>query len=140
MISYNLILVLNPSETKVLMCKRMTDPYLGKYNLVGGKIEDGENELESAYRELIEETGITRNDITLFEFIDFVWHPVKMKMKVYIGRLEHQVSLIEEAHPLEWIDISSNFFDGESFAGEGNIGHMIQIYKQTRKVYFNDEK
>jgi len=139
MISYNLILILDPSESHVLMCKRKTDPYLGKYNLVGGKIEDGENELDSAYRELLEETAITDKDIQLHEFIDFIWHPVQMKMKVYIGRLFHEVSLVEEAHPLEWIDISSNFFDGDMFAGEGNIGHMIEIYKQTRKVYFKNE-
>lgn len=140
MISYNLLLVLNPEESHILMCKRMTDPYVGKYNLCGGKIEDGENELDSAYRELEEETGITKSDITLHEFIDFVWHPVDMKMKVYIGRLLHDVSLVEEAHPLEWIEITNNFFDGNVYAGEGNIGHMIEIYKQTRKVYFTDEK
>lgn len=140
MIPYNLLLVLNPKETHVLMCYRTKDPYIGKYNLLGGKIEDNENELDSAYRELEEESGITKNDITLFPFIDFVWHPVQMKMNVFIGKLTQSKPLIHEVHPLEWIPLTSNFFDLERFAGEGNIGHMIEIYFQTREVYFNDEK
>lgn len=138
MTKYNLILVLNPEETAVLMCKRVKDPYLGKYNLVGGKIENDENPLESAYRELEEETGITKSDISIQPFIDFVWHPVDMLMHVFIGRLRHDVSVVEEVHPLHWIDVESNFFDTNVFAGEGNIGHMIAIYKLERDVIFHD--
>lgn len=32
----------------------------------------------------------------------------------------------EEAHPLEWLSIDENFFDLDRFAGEGNIGHMVE--------------
>ena len=139
MIEYNLIMILNPQEQHVLMCKRIKDPYNGKYNLVGGKIEDGEDYYYSAYRELEEETGITKQDVILHEFIDFVWHPIHMKMKVFIGRLNQEVELVEEVHPLEWVSINENFFDGDRFAGEGNIGHMVEIYKQTRKELFDYE-
>lgn len=138
MTRYNLIFVLNPSETKVLMCKRIKDPYIGKYNLVGGKIDAGEDLLDSAYRELLEETGITTNDITLQPYIDFIWHPVHMQMHVFIGKLVHDVTLIPEVHPLEWMDITANFFDTDNFAGEGNIGHMMAIYKLRRKEIFDD--
>ena len=65
----NVILVYNKSEDKILMCKRAKEPYKGKYNLVGGKVEKNEN-----------------------------------------------------------------FFDLDKFAGEGNIGHMLQqaeIYKNN---------
>ncbi len=136
MTKYNLIMVLDPSEEFLLMCYRQKNPYQGKYNLVGGKIEDGEEPLDSAYRELEEETGISSHHITLFPFIDYVWHPVDMSMNVFIGKLHQKVELIEEANPLHWIAIDANFFDGNIYAGEGNIGHMVQIYKQTRGVYF----
>jgi 8-oxo-dGTP diphosphatase len=135
---FNLIMVLNPDETKVLMCLRSKDPYQGKYNLVGGKIEDGEDYLTSAYRELFEETGISKDRLVLSDFMDFVWHPIEMQMKVYIGRLETEVELVEEAHKLAWIDIDENFFDTDRFAGEGNIGHMIHIYKIHRNEIFKD--
>ena len=38
----NVILVYNKSEDKILMCKRAKEPYKGKYNLVGGKVEPNE--------------------------------------------------------------------------------------------------
>ena len=36
---YNLVMVLNKKETHMLMCLRTKDPYLGLYNLPGGKID-----------------------------------------------------------------------------------------------------
>lgn len=135
-ISYNLCFVLNKEETKLLMGFRSKNPYKGLYNLLGGKIELDEDPLQSAYRELEEESGIGRNDITLFPFMDYIWHPLNMEMKVYIGRLEEDVKLVQEIHELEWIDISENFYDMSKFAGEGNIGHMVEIYNQTKKVLF----
>lgn len=135
---YNLIMVLNPNESKVLMIKRTKDPYRGKFNFVGGRIEDGEDLLDSAYRELFEESGITKEDIELHPYVDFTWYPVDMKMHVFIGRLTKEVTLVTEIHPLHWMDINSNFFDTNQFAGEGNIGHMIEIYHQTRSFYYDD--
>ncbi|MDY0317305.1 MAG: NUDIX domain-containing protein [Candidatus Izemoplasmatales bacterium] len=135
---YNLILVLNKDESKVLMCHRSKNPYIGKYNLVGGKIEKDEDYIQSAYRELFEETGITDKQIKLSTFMDFVWHPIDMKMIVFIGKLKENVSLVEEAHKLYWIDINENFYDTDKFAGEGNIGHMIEIYKLHRNKIFED--
>ena len=52
------------SGEKLLFCKRMKDPYKGKYNLVGGKIEPSEDGFVAAYRELEEETGITKEQVT----------------------------------------------------------------------------
>ena len=40
-----------------LMCKRTKQPYMGMYNLVGGKIEKENDGLNEAYRELEEEIG-----------------------------------------------------------------------------------
>ncbi|MFR4019232.1 MAG: DNA mismatch repair protein MutT, partial [Clostridia bacterium] len=34
--------------------------------------------------------------------------------------------LVSEKHPLCWIDAGEDFFDLERFAGEGNIGHMVE--------------
>jgi 8-oxo-dGTP diphosphatase len=134
MTSYNLIIVFNEEENKVLMCKRMSEPYLGLYNLVGGKIDEGEAVIDSAYRELFEETGISKEDINLLPFIDFLWHPIDMEMKVFVGKVKSNIKLVEEIHPLEWISVTENFFDMTVFAGEGNIGHMMEIFKSQRKL------
>ncbi|MDD4069931.1 MAG: NUDIX hydrolase [Candidatus Izemoplasmatales bacterium] len=135
---FNLIIVLDKNEEKVLMCYRSKDPYIGKYNLVGGKIEEGEDYLESAYRELYEETGIDKARISLRHFMNFEWLPIDMKMMVYIGKLSEEVELKEEIHKLFWFSLDENFYDLDRFAGEGNIGHMIEIYKIHRNKIIKD--
>ena len=63
--AYNVILVYSPDMSRILMVKRAKEPYKGLYNCPGGKLETGESNLEGAYRELFEETGISQKDIEL---------------------------------------------------------------------------
>ena len=56
-----------------------------------------------------------------------------MELEVYIGKLNKDKTLVEEINKLYWVDKSENFFDMNKFAGEGNIGLMLQqaeIYKK----------
>ena len=39
------------------------------------------------------------------------------------------ITLIEEVNKLEWVSIDDNFFDMNKYAGEGNIGHIIEEIK-----------
>lgn len=128
----NVIIVYNKNEDKILMCKRAKNPYKGKLNLVGGKVEANESELDAAYRELEEETGITNKDIQLTHIMNFQYIITDMELEVYYGKLNKDVKVVEELNKLFWIDKDSNFFDIEKYAGEGNIGHMVkqvELYK-----------
>lgn len=128
----NVILVYNPTEDKILMCKREKEPYKGKFNLVGGKVETNENELHAAYRELEEETGITNQDITLTHVMNFQYKMSDIELEFYTGKLNKDIQLVEEVNKLYWVDKEDNFFDINKYAGEGNIGHMleqVEIYK-----------
>ena len=49
--------------------------------------------------------------------------------KAQLEAMGHDVLLIEEVNKLEWIDINDNFFDLKKYAGEGNIGHIIEEIK-----------
>ena len=122
----NVVLVFNKEKDKILMCKREKNPYKGLYNLVGGKLEDGENELDGAYRELEEETGITSSDISLKHVMNFEYKLLDMELELFAGRLNKDKELVEEVNKLYWIDATENFFDMNKFAGEGNIGHMLK--------------
>ena len=51
------------------------------------------------------------------------------ELEVYYGILNKDVTLIEEVNKLEWVDINDNFFDMNKYAGEGNIGHIIEEIK-----------
>ncbi len=128
----NIILVYNKKEDKILMCKREKEPFKGKFNLVGGKVEQGEDELHAAYRELQEETGITKDDIKLTNLMNFEYKMQDMELELYVGKLNKEKKLVEEINKLYWIDKQDDFFDVEKFAGEGNIGHMmrqVELYK-----------
>ena len=126
---YNVIAVFSPDKSKMLMCKRVKDPYKGLYNMVGGKIEQGEDGYNAAYRELFEETGITRSDIRLLHLMDFTYPLCDEYVEVYAGGLNHEVTIREEKNPLLWISTYKNFFDMSEFAGEGNIGHIMEHIK-----------
>lgn len=132
----NIIAVFNKDHTKVLMCKRRSDPYKGKYNFVGGKIEQGEDGMSAAYRELVEETGITRRDISLIHFIDFTYHWYGIRLEFYIGRLNSDIPVHGDENDLLWIPLDSDFFDISTFAGEGNIGHMMLLVEMEKEKIF----
>lgn len=126
---YNCIMVYNAGRKKLLFCRRIEEPYKGLYNLVGGKIEPGEDGLQAAYRELSEESGITKDDIVLKHMMNFTYFNQNCIVEIYVGALNKEVELRTEKHPLLWMDVNENFFDLERFAGEGNIGHMVEQVK-----------
>ncbi len=120
----NCSVVFNKQKDKVLFCKRVKEPYKGLYNFVGGKVEPGEQSFVAAYRELQEETGIGRADITLFRLIDFTYYEQDFVVEVYVGQLREDVQLVEEKNPLEWMPLSENFADFNRFPK--NIVHIIK--------------
>lgn len=130
---YNAIVVFNESADRVLMCKRRKNPYKGLLNFVGGKIEKDEYGLDAAYRELLEETSVTRNDIVLSHLMDFTYPLDDCYLEVYVGKLNKQVEVRGDENDLYWSLLDKNFFDATQYAGEGNIGHImmhIELHRQ----------
>lgn len=124
---YNLIVVYNEAADKILMCKRKKEPYKGLCNFVGGKIEAfDEDGLSAAYRELEEETAVTRDDITLSHLMDFTYYLDDCYVEVYVGKLNKQITVSGDENELYWSETNCNFFDSSQFAGEGNMGHIIE--------------
>ena len=125
----NVIVIFDKNLEKTLMCKRTKEPYMGMYNLVGGKIEKENDGLNEAYRELEEETNIKKKDIDLIHFMNLTYTKWNKELEVYYGILKNEVELIEEVNNLEWVSVNDNFFDMNRYAGEGNIGHIIEEIK-----------
>ena len=126
---YNLVAVFNKERDKMLMCKRLKDPYIGLYNMVGGKIEEGENSEDAAYRELLEETGITREQIKLTRLMDFTYYLDNCYVEVYVGGLNCDVTVKGDERTPLGSGFEHNFFDMAEYAGEGNIGHIMEHIK-----------
>lgn len=130
----NIIIVFNPERTHVLMCYRTKDPYKGLYNFVGGKIEQGENDLDAAYRELFEESAISSDDIHLTHLYTTHYFVDNIELQVYYGFLNHDVKLVSEKHPLTWMQLEGEDFSKDTkFAGQGNIKHMLDIINYSKQ-------
>ena len=125
----NLIIVFNKELNEALFCIRAKEPYKGMYNFVGGKVEEGETNGEAAYRELYEETGITKEDIELDHFMDLNYFKYENNLQVYYGILKNEVILVEERNKLEWVPINEELLNTKKFAGNYNIPHMITQIK-----------
>lgn len=132
----NVIVVYDSKEENILFCYRKKDPYKDLYNLVGGKVEVGEDNLEAAYRELEEETAITKKDIELKPIVTFYYYFSDIELQAYVGKINKEVSLIEEVNHLEWLSVNEDFMDLKKFAGEGNIFHIIEQIKIYHQQIF----
>lgn len=130
---YNAIVVFNEDADKMLMCKRRKNPNKGLSNFVGGKIEENEDRLEAAYRELEEETAITKKDIILSHLMDFTYHFGNCYLEVYVGKINKPIDVNGDENELYWSTLNHNFFDAAQYAGEGNIGHIMMHVKMFRK-------
>ena len=91
----NVIVVFDNKLENTLMCKRTKEPYMGMYNLVGGKIEKENDGLNEAYRELFEETNISKNDVELKHFMNIEYVSFNKLLEVYYGLLKKEVDLVE---------------------------------------------
>ncbi len=128
---YNLIVVFDKRQERVLLCRRRKEPYKGLLNFVGGKIEPGEEGLAAAYRELREETGLTEADISLFHFMDLTYYRgAPCRLEVYAGRLKGPAQVRGEENQLIWQDAKEDMFDRTRFAGMGNMGHIMALLEQ----------
>lgn len=124
----NCIVVFNKEKTKVLFCKRRKDPFKDTLNFVGGKVESGESPEEAAYRELQEETGISKKQLRLYRLMDMRYYHQNLLLQIFVGQLHEDVGLVEETNPLLWLSLDDeDFTDKDRFAGAQNIAHIINI-------------
>ncbi|OFG41786.1 DNA mismatch repair protein MutT [Listeria monocytogenes] len=71
MYKYTLCFIQRGDE--ILLLNRQKSPWMGSWNGVGGKIEQGEALLESIKREITEETGISSNDYEIRDIGEMKW-------------------------------------------------------------------
>jgi ADP-ribose pyrophosphatase len=74
-------------KDKILLVKRKYPPNPGKWSIPGGHMELGESILETAARELEEETGLKGKPLGVVNVDDFI-------MKDKLGRIKYQYVLV----------------------------------------------
>lgn len=121
----NLVLVFDHGMNKVLMCKRSKAPYQGLLNLVGGKVEYGEDSFSAAYRELEEETSISDAMINLTHLMDLTYYLHNRVLEVYVGRMTEDAPVSGNENELVWLPVQDLPACREWLAGDGNVEHII---------------
>ena len=135
--AYNIIALFDVTGEKLLLCKRRKEPFMGLLNLVGGKVEPGEDGLAAAYRELQEETGVTQADATITHLADFTYPFWDCRVEAYAGRLRTAFEVVEEENELIWSSLQHDFSDVTQYAGHGKIAHILELVKVHKDVLFN---
>jgi 8-oxo-dGTP pyrophosphatase MutT (NUDIX family) len=136
---YTLIFIFDSTFLNVILQEKLRSKYAGKLNGVGGKVEHYDTSiLESAYRELKEETGIVGSDlkILLSELIRI--YVDDTTLTVFYGVLEWNKTFTQlEDEILSWVpiketqDITDTRFAG---AAEISVSHFIAKSIQNYKI------
>ena len=120
----------NHLDTFWKICLSSIKTYLEDgYDVIFNYVEENETNDEAAYRELFEETGISKNDIELDHFMDLNYFKYENNLQVYYGILTHDVDLVEEKNKLEWVELNKELLDNNKFGGNYNIPHIITQIK-----------
>ncbi|MCL4531037.1 MAG: NUDIX domain-containing protein [Chloroflexi bacterium] len=104
------ILIFNP-RGEMLLTK--SHKWNGKYVIPGGHIELGESAIETAHREIREETGLEIRDLEFMRWQEFIydeqfWKPRHFIFFAFTAKLDKgEVVLNDEAEEFIWIDPQS---------------------------------
>ena len=101
---------------EILMINRNKPPFMGLWNAVGGHIEDGETPMQSAIREIKEESGIDVKEVELQSI--FTWNyddetgyvfTAKIQDGKYDGVIKSDGEGITTFKKIDWIINDKNY-------------------------------
>ena len=73
--------------------------------------------------------------------MDFTYPLDPCYVEVYAGQLKRDVQIKGDENPLFWSGLDCNFFDMREYAGEGNIGHIMEHMKlNSEKIFLTKGK
>lgn len=149
---YTVCFIFNSAGTKILMQLKDRTLYKGKLNGVGGKIEEGELPLDGAYREIEEETSLTREDVPDLKWIatiiaceqcDDRYKDYYPELNFFAGTTENLSKAHNpetESEVLVICDIKNGDIDipEKDIAGDGNLHYIIPL--ALRSLKFNTKE
>jgi 8-oxo-dGTP diphosphatase len=98
--------ILVQQDGRVLLVRRVNEPFRGQWTLPAGFIDAGEDPAKAAERECLEETGLTVHAIRVLDIIAGREHPRGADfIIVYYGRvLSGDLQAADDADRAEWFD------------------------------------
>lgn len=71
-------------------------------------------------------------------FMDFTYYFHDCYVEVYVGRLKEELQVSGDENELYWSDLNQDFFDMSKYAGEGNIGHVVEQVNMIKDEILSD--
>ncbi|MBQ7049600.1 MAG: NUDIX hydrolase, partial [Firmicutes bacterium] len=68
-------------------------------------------------------------NIELHHLADFTYYYSNLYLEVWVGRVKQNLEVAGDENELYWSELNCNFFDMEQYAGNGNIGHILEEIK-----------
>ena len=100
---YNAILIYDFSGENILFCHRMKEPYKGKYNFVGGKIEPGETKEQALIRECREELDVEISVSDVFMQLVHEYPDMTVELTLFNAEIESGTIRLLEHNDVRWI-------------------------------------
>jgi len=101
-------------DQEVLLIKRSKEPNKGQWSIPGGKQMLGETTLETANRELMEETGVKVEKLLLVDVVDAIIPDCEGKIKYhytlvdYMGQVKSgECSPGDDALEVSWVNLNT---------------------------------
>lgn len=93
---------------KVLLAMKKRGFGQGRWNGLGGKVQDGETIEQAAKREAFEEAGIKLGELQKMGVIDFFWKTKPDVLRVHIFKSESFLGIPTETEEMkpQWFDIN----------------------------------
>jgi len=122
----NICLIFNEKFTKVILIKRIKDPFKGKLNGIGGKLNYRESSLKGMLREIKEELGVAMKKEHLKKFC--VVDDGLYIMDVYLCKINEEflkLPLDTKEGLIDWYEIKDVCSNDECLAGNGFLMYIF---------------
>ena len=118
-------------DNKILMINRNKYPFMGMWNAVGGHVEEGEDVLAGAIREIKEEGNIEVNDVKLISIS--TWNYDDDLIYVYVSNLPSSFDISK--YPIKISEGIIDFKDIDWVLDEKNFGIVPDL-----RIFISDIK
>jgi len=97
----------------ILLIQRLNDPYKGYWCLPGGFMEINEKIIDTAKRELFEETNLLLNDLTFFSYYDSINRDPRGRVISFVfytilNYIPNNICAKDDAKTIDWFMLPLN--------------------------------